>query len=114
MNKYDFEGINFPSKDDDWIEIEKNTLTIALNILYAKKENIHPSGVSLKLWKQVILFMIPNGIGRHYLAAKELSTLLRRKSNIDFYCLNCVYSFATENKLESHKKVCENKDFVTL
>ena len=114
MNKYNFEGINFPLKDDDWIEIEKNALTIALNILYAKKENIYPSGVSLKLWKQVILFMIPNGIGQHYLAAKELSTLLRRKSNSDFYCLNCVYSFATENKLESHKKVCENKDFCNI
>ena len=58
--------------------------------------------------------MIPNGIGRHCLAAKELSTLLRRKSNSDFYCLNCVYSFATENKLESHKKVCENKDFCNI
>ena len=29
----------------------------------------------------------------------------------DFYCLNCLYSFATENKSESHKNVCENKDF---
>ena len=29
----------------------------------------------------------------------------------DFYCLNCLHSFATETKPESHKKVCENKDF---
>ena len=28
-----------------------------------------------------------------------------------FYCLNCLHSFATENKFESHKKVCQNKDF---
>ena len=28
-----------------------------------------------------------------------------------FFCLNCLHSFVTENKLESHKKVCENKDF---
>ena len=27
------------------------------------------------------------------------------------YCLNCLHSFATENKRESHKKVYENKDF---
>ena len=26
------------------------------------------------------------------------------------YCLNCCHSFATENKHESHEKVCENKD----
>ena len=42
MNKYNFGGINFPSKDDDWIEIEKNALTIALNILYAKKRKYIP------------------------------------------------------------------------
>ena len=29
----------------------------------------------------------------------------------DFYCLNCLHSFRTENKLRSHEKVCENKDF---
>ena len=34
----------------------------------------------------------------------------------DFYCLKCLHSFATENKRESLKKVCENKDntFITL
>ena len=28
----------------------------------------------------------------------------------DFCCLNYLHSFKTKNKLESHKKVCENKD----
>ena len=27
-----------------------------------------------------------------------------------FLILNCLHSFATKYKLESHKKVCENKD----
>ena len=30
--------------------------------------------------------------------------------NGDFYCLNCLHSFSTKNKLESHKKACKNKD----
>ena len=45
---------------------------------------------------------------------KELSALLRRiasKHLSDFYCLNYLHSFATKNKPESHKEVCENKDF---
>ena len=45
---------------------------------------------------------------------KKLSALLSgitSKHHSDFYCLNCLHSFATENKRESHKKVCENKDF---
>ena len=47
-------------------------------------------------------------------AVKNLSALLRRitfNNHGAFYCLNCLHSFATENKCESHKKVCENKYF---
>ena len=33
------------------------------------------------------------------------------KHDGNFYCLNCLHSFATENKRGFHKKVCENKDF---
>ena len=35
------------------------------------------------------------------------------KHHGDFYRLNFL-SFATENKRESHKKVCENKDFYNI
>ena len=37
-NKYNWEGINFPSEKDDRKKIEKNNVTITLNVLYAKKE----------------------------------------------------------------------------
>ena len=33
------------------------------------------------------------------------------KNHSDFYCLNCLHCFATENKCEAHKKVFENKHF---
>ena len=36
------------------------------------------------------------------------------KNNGDFYCLDCLHSFRTKNKCESHKKVCENKDFCNV
>ena len=45
--------------------------------------------------------MIPNEEKWHYLAVKKLSTLLRgiiSKHHGDFYCLNCLHSFATEKK----------------
>ena len=35
INKYNWEGINFPSEKDDWKKFEKNNVTIALNVLYA-------------------------------------------------------------------------------
>ena len=73
INKYNWEGINFPSEKDDWKNLsKKNNLTVAVNILYDKKEKICPTYVS-KLnsnretkqnsnrEKQLIIFMIPNG-----------------------------------------------------
>ena len=48
---------------------------------------------------------------------KKLSALLRvilSKHDGDFYCLNCFHLFRTKNKLESHKKVCENKEFCNV
>ena len=59
--------------------IEKNDATIALNVLYAKKEKIYPSYVSnhsSNREKQVIILMISNGEKVwHYLAVKKLSEL---------------------------------------
>ena len=39
---------------------------------------------------------------------------IRSKHHSDFYCLNCLHSFAIENKRESCKKACENKDFCNV
>ena len=61
--------------------------------------------------KQVILLMITNGEKWHYLAVKRLSGLLRgvtSNNNSDFYCLNCFCSYRIKNKLDLHKKGCEN------
>ena len=49
----------------------------------------------------------------HHFAVKKLLALLREIASTnkgDFYCLSCHHTFRTKNKLESHKKVCENKD----
>ena len=57
--------------------------------------------------RTVILLMIPNVEGWHYLAVKKLSALLRGitlKHQGDFFCLNCFHSFTIKNKLESHEK----------
>ena len=81
INKYNCEGISFPSEKDNWKKFKKNNVTIALNVWYAKKEKIYPAYVSKRnsnSEKQVILLMIPNAEGSeantlrrwHYLAKK--------------------------------------------
>ena len=67
--------------------------------------------------KQIILLMISNEERWHYNEVKKLPALLRRitsKHHGGFYCLNYLHSFATENKRESHQKLCENKDFCNV
>ena len=36
------------------------------------------------------------------------------KHHFEFYCLNRLHSFATENKHESYKNVCKNKGFCNV
>ena len=58
--------------------------------------------------------MITDGEKWHYLTLKNLPGLLRgiiSTHKEDFYCLNCFRSYRTRNKLELHKKICENYDY---
>ena len=118
IDQYNWKDIGFPAMIKDWKKFELNN-EIALNILYVphntKKINIaYKSKHNLTREKQIILLMITNGEKWHYLVVKNLSGLLRgitSNHNADFYCLNCFCSYSTKNKLEKHKKICENHDY---
>ena len=118
---YNWEGIRYPSKLDDWKRFENNNPTIALNILYTKEKEIcnkkYISKHNSTREKQIILLMIPNKRkeGWHCLAVKTLSALLRGitlKHHGNFYWLNFSHSFRTENELKSHQKVCKKYRFL--
>ena len=110
--------------------MKKSNPTITLNNLCIKEREICPAYASKinSIWeKQIILLMILNKEkeGReakseerwHYLAVKKLSTLLRgitSKYHSDFYYLNCLHSFQTENNLNLMKKYIRIKTFVEL
>ena len=64
--------------------------------------------------KQVILLVISNGENWNYLVVKNLPGLLEGITSNHkevFYCLNCFHWYRTKNKLEEHKKICENHDY---
>ena len=86
----------------------KNNGTIAPNVLYTKKEKIYLAKHNSNRQKQLILLMILNGEGWHYLAIKRLLALLNGITSThhgDLCCLNCLYSFATENN-EKNEEFC--------
>ena len=83
INKYNWEGTNFPSEKDNWKIYEKNNVTISLNVLYARKGNIYPAYVSKynsNREKRVVILIIPNGEGRHFLAVKKTITIIRKNN----------------------------------
>ena len=120
IEKYNWEDIDFPSTSKDWKNFECNN-EVALNILYVpyntKKINItYKSKNNLTHERQIILLMIGDGQKWHYLVVKNSSGLLRgitSNHKEDFYCLKIVlfHTYRTKNKLESHKKICENHDY---
>ena len=58
--------------------------------------------------------MITDNKKWHYLTVKKLSALFWGKTSKnygDFYCLNCLHSFRTKNKLKVHKNVCKNHEY---
>ena len=72
--------------------------------IYAPYVSKHKSNCE----KQFILLMILNGKEWHYVAVKEVSALLAG------IMLRCLRSFATEKKLESHKRLCGNEKFCNI
>ena len=118
IDQYNWKDIDFPATGKDWKKFELNN-KVALNILYVphntkKIQLAYRSKYNLTHNKPIILLMITNGEKWHYLVVKNLSGLLRgvtSNHNADFYCLNCFCSYSTKNKLEKHKKICENHDY---
>ena len=61
--------------------------------------------------------MITDGEKWHYLTVKNLPRLVRGITSThkeDLYCLNCFRSYRTRNKLEVHKKICENHNYCNI
>ena len=63
----------------DWKKFKKNNPAVSFNVLYVKKMYIYPVYISKhnpNYEKQIILLIILNGEGWHYLAVKKLWALL--------------------------------------
>ena len=81
INKYNWEGIDFPAGPKEWIKFEKNNnKTIALNVLYipcnTKTISVaYRSEYNNKCKKRVILLMTTNSKKSHYLAVTYLHYL---------------------------------------
>ena len=119
INQYNWKEIDFLSYQKGWKKFGLNNKSIALNLLFIlynteKVRLAYKSKYNTKRENQVILLMITDGKKWHYFTIKKLPALLRRITSNrkeDFYCLNCFHLYSTKNRLEKHKKVCNNHDY---
>ena len=59
------------------------------------------------------MLIVSNSKKSHYLAVTNLSSLFQgmpSNHDGDFYCLNCLNSYTTKNKLKEHEEICNNHD----
>ena len=116
INKYNWEGIDFPAGPKEWKKFERNNKTIALNILFIPHNTktiivAYRSEYNYKCKKQVILHYLAALSKQHYLAMTNLSALLQGKSSNhygDFYCLNCFNLYTSKNNFREHEETCNN------
>ena len=113
IDQYNWKNIDFPATSKDWKKFELNN-KVALNILYVphntkKIQLAYRSKYNLIYNKIIIiLLMITDGEKWHYLVVNNLSRLLR---GITSNHHDGFHSYRTKNKLEAHKKICENHDY---
>ena len=123
INNYNWKDIDFPARSKEYKIFERNNKDIALNILSVshnqKEINItYKSNYNRTREKQVHLLMITDNEGNwHYFAVKSTSRLFRgvtSNNNCDFYCLNWLHSYCTENALKNHERLCSNHDYCEI
>ena len=96
IDQYNWEDTYFPSTSKDWKKFELNN-EISLNILYVP-HNTKKIQIAYK--------------SKHNLPGLFKGITSNHKE--DFHCLNCFHIFRTKNKLEEHKKICENHNYCNV
>ena len=123
-NTLNMEGIDYPVSLKDIKRFEKQNPDISISVLgYSKDEKIYPLRRSKHTMKNkrkhnIILLLIKDGDNSHYCLVKNESALLssqvnKRKGKL-YFCLNCLNGFDTPEKLENHKKYCEEEESVKI
>ena len=123
-NTLNMEGIEYPVSLKDIKRFEKQNPDISISVLgYSKDEKIYPLRRSKHAMKNkrkynIILLLIKDGDNSHYCLVKNESALLSSQVNKHkgklYFCLNCLNGFDTPEKLENHKKYCEEEESVKI
>ena len=64
-------------------------------------------------WHYIVLKGVrtDDGFNRHIRSLSRLFRGITTNHNRDFYCLNYLHSFRTDNALKRHESLCDNNDY---
>ena len=64
-------------------------------------------------WYYIALKSVPtdDGFNQPIQSLSKLIRGIKSNSHGDFYCLNCLHSFQTDNALKKHERICENNNY---
>ena len=83
---------------------------MALNVLHTQSDenisHLYKSEFNKAREKQVILLIISDNGKQHYVAVKNLNSLLKKKGKCsEHFCVNCFKKFRTKQKLKNTKEI---------
>ena len=120
-DRYNWDGIKFPTPSNQWSKFERQNPEVALNVLFvdgeSKIEQAYISKFNSIRPKIADVLIIQQGVKTHYVAIKNLSRLLRgvtSTNNGDFYCRNCLKSFRTKTARDDHVGPCMDHEFCNV
>ena len=117
--RLNWNGLKFPIDVKQITHFEKSNQNISINV-FGFQEVVYP----LKIFKaperqhQINLLLIADEEKKHYCLIKDMSKLLSSqitKHNGSIHiCLRCLNAFQTNEKLEKHKEICQNNEFIVM
>ena len=112
LNEYNWNGIKYPSKKEDWKRFEKNNPTVALSVLYSEEMEMCPayiSKINSNCGKRIILSKIEKkkkkkkaGIIFQWKKVSALLYGITSKHKGEYNCFSCLHSLRTEKNLKSY------------
>ena len=95
INNLNWENINFPPQEQDYQIFEMNNKSIALNVLKEVEQKInhlYKSEFNKTREKQAILLIISDNEKQHYVAVKNLNSLLKDINALNTFVLTALKS----------------------
>ena len=105
--RLNYDGIDFPVRENDSIKIEKMN-NICINVFGYEGRLLFPIYVSKQKFEDLMdLLLVRDGYKSHYVYIKDFSRFMFHKTkskNKKWFCKSCLQRFSSKNVLTDHKE----------